>query len=135
MPEAPQEMAARHAERMGQHLGLDPQKREAFRRQAAEVMPAILAQREEVGRIRRALRDEVEKDELDMARIRGLVRSQSAAQAHLDSLVSEAMLGEARLLTPQQRRRYFHKLPWGEGRGGRRGGEGRPPGPQRPPGG
>ena len=131
MPAAPLVMAERHAERLGRHLGLGPQEREAFRRQAAESMPAILAQREEVGRIRRALRDAHGAAELDLVRIRELVRSQSAVQARLDSLVAEAMLGEAALLTPQQRQRYFHGLPW-EGRGGRRGGEMRPPAPHVP---
>ena len=76
--------------------------------------------------LRKALAGRFEGPEFDSAEFRALSSRLSEAQARLDTLVTEAMLGEAAVLTDEQRQKYAGEMPWG-----RRG----PPPERRPDGG
>lgn len=111
---------------MTAHLGLDETQRAAIAAVLEEYMPRILAQREQVHDARRDLAAGYSDTEMDAARFRTLVQRLSAAQAALDSLAAEAMLGEAAVLSPEQRRSYVTVTPWGRLAA-------RPPPPPPPP--
>jgi Spy/CpxP family protein refolding chaperone len=124
---------------LGDHLDLEEHQHDQMVNILEEMLPQILTQQDEVVRARVALRDECLSQQSDPARVREVVGRMNAAQAKLDSLVTETMLCEGEVLTPEQRSRYFLAMPWhrwgerghgaGQGRS-RHGGQG--PGPQGP---
>lgn len=100
--------------RMADWLNLDKAQREALRAILDETMPRILAQRDAVRAARHHAADQYLKPTVDPDSVRASVRRLNAAQASLDSLAAETMSREAKLLTPEQRSRYFTAMPWGE---------------------
>jgi Spy/CpxP family protein refolding chaperone len=106
---------ARHRlDRMADWLNLDPAQREALRAILDETMPRILERRDAVRAARHRAAEQYLKPTVDPDSVRASVRQLNAAQASLDSLVAETMSREAKLLTPEQRSRYFTAMPWGE---------------------
>jgi Spy/CpxP family protein refolding chaperone len=79
-----------------------------------DCLPRVLAQRDAVQAARRRAAEEYLKPVVDPDSVRLTVRRLTAAQAALDSLVAETMSREAKLLTPEQRARYFTAMPWGD---------------------
>lgn len=77
--------------------------------------------RSRVRQERRALHEAFAAAVLDTGQIRARLRSLARAQGRVDSLVTEAMLRELSLLTPEQRAAYLGAMPWGRG-GSRDGG-------------
>ena len=104
--------ALRRLDRMGQWLELDATQRTEMGKILDEMLPQILAERDSAIAARRAAHEEYFLSQADPGRIRAIVRRLSLVQARLDSLVAEAMLREAALLTPEQRARYFQAMPW-----------------------
>ncbi|MBD3335844.1 MAG: periplasmic heavy metal sensor [Candidatus Eisenbacteria bacterium] len=102
-----------HLRRMTRDLDLDPQQRSAIAAIHEELLPRIAGQRREMRRLRGEVASLYAREEVTPAEFRAKVRQLSNAQARLDSLVTEAMLAEAALLTPEQRRRYVRHMPWG----------------------
>jgi hypothetical protein len=93
---------------------LSEDQREEMNAVLDEMMPQILAEQETVQEIQGAMRREYLKRQVDREMILQLQRRGSMAQARLDSLVVEAMLREAMLLSPEQRSKYFELMPWKE---------------------
>ena len=112
-PDVPS-FAQRRLARIADWLDLDAAQREAMRAILDESMPRILAQRDAVRAARHRAAEQYLKPTVDPDSVRALVRRLNAAQASLDSLVAETMSREAKLLTPEQRSRYFTAMPWGE---------------------
>jgi Spy/CpxP family protein refolding chaperone len=106
--------AQRRLARIVDWLDLDAAQREAMRAILDESMPRILAQRDAVRAARHRAAEQYLKPAVDPDSVRIAVRRLTAAQAALDSLVAETMSREAKLLTPEQRARYFTAMPWGE---------------------
>lgn len=98
---------------LGDYLRLDDDQRERMTRLRESLVPSILAEREEVRRLRRAIHRELETAEMLPDSIAVLAGELSCAQARLDSLVLQAMLQEAGLLSLEQRQRYFGAMQWG----------------------
>lgn len=106
-------VACDRLECLARFLRLDEEQYAEMIRVREEMLPRILAERDEVQRARHAVREEYGKPAVvGPARIRLLVRSLTEAQARLDSLVAETMLQEAALLSVEQRTRYFESMPW-----------------------
>jgi Spy/CpxP family protein refolding chaperone len=106
-------------ERLGRieaRLRLEEDQREGMADVVDEMMPLILAQQEVVRESQAELHREYLKPRVDRERILELRRLGSLAQARLDSLVTETMLREVILLSPEQRAEYFEMMRWKEKR-------------------
>ena len=121
------EIMEHHVDRMTGGLGLDESQAAQIRDVLDEQVPRILEQRERVDAERQRLADLYVGTRIDTEAFREQLRRVNAAQSRLDELVGEAMLGEALVLTPEQRRRHVRAMPWGR--------TGGPPPPGGPPGG
>jgi Spy/CpxP family protein refolding chaperone len=115
-----------HLKKMTQSLGLAEKQRDAIAAIHRELLPKISEQHRAMEALRQAIATHYEGPDFDAAAFRKLARNLSEAQARLDALVTEAMLGEANLLRPDQRRKYAREMPWGR--------RGAPPPGQRPEG-
>src|SRR5262245_47591225 len=117
--------------RLARELALDPPQQRAWEAQFARVAPELHEARARVAAARATYRRALVRGDLDAAR--GATREVSQAQAVVDSLCAEAMLGEAAVLRPEQRDRYVQwTLRFPEARGRReRGMEGPPAGGRR----
>ena len=115
-----------HLRRMTQSLGLDETQRASVEAVHRDLLPQISEQHRRMEDLRQAIANHYAGPEFDAANFRALAESLSEAQARLDALVTEAMLGEAAVLTPDQRRKYAREMPWGR--------RGAPPPGQRPEG-
>jgi Spy/CpxP family protein refolding chaperone len=105
---------------MADWLNLDATQRDAMRAILDDCLPRILAQRDAGWAARRRAAEQYLKPTVDPDSVRVAVRRLNVAQAALDSLVAETMSREAKLLTPEQRARYFTAMPWGDRPGPRR---------------
>ncbi|MFH1143928.1 MAG: periplasmic heavy metal sensor [Candidatus Eisenbacteria bacterium] len=99
-------------DRMGEVLGLKGAQWTEVRGVLGEMLPRIMAERENVQQIRRRVHEEYMQPEVDAGLIRALVTDLAAAQARLDSLTAETILRESGLLTREQRLGYFRSMPW-----------------------
>lgn len=99
--------------RIGRFLDLDRSQMDGFTRLRQQNLPEILQIRDEVRGLRRTIHEEYRRPVVDSHEVRRLVSRLAATQGRLDSLASETMLGEAALLSPAQRERYFESLRWG----------------------
>jgi Spy/CpxP family protein refolding chaperone len=113
----PELLVAQHVERMSEDLSLSSEQQETIRTTLLRWMPEILAQQRRIGDLRRSIVDLYVESELDSGRFQAVVARLSEAQARLDSLATAAMLGEAEILTREQRTRYVHHMPWGRPHG------------------
>ena len=102
-----------HLNKMTESLGLDEEQRSGIEAIHRELLPKISEQHRAMEDLRRAIADHYAGPEFDAANFKKLALGLSEAQAGLDALVSEAMLGEANLLTAEQRRKYAGEMPWG----------------------
>lgn len=102
-----------HLDRLTQDLSLSESQRAAIGAVHEKLLPRIVAERSEMAETRKQVTALYGATQVDTARFRGLVRWLSLAQARLDSLVTEAILGEAAVLTHEQRLRYIRQSPWG----------------------
>jgi len=68
--------------------------------------------RERLDAIREAMRELFAQPELDRGRVTEARRHHGRLQAELDSLVTEQLLREMEILTPEQRRDYLESMPW-----------------------
>ena len=67
------------------------------------------------------MRDLLTDESIDRERVGAARRRLAAIRAEVDSLVSEHLLEELELLTPEQRDRYLERMPWERFGGGARG--------------
>jgi len=111
-PPPPEELIEHHLRRMADRLDLDAAQRRDITDVLAKVLPEIARQRQAIDRAREAVADYYGSPTFDEDTFRRLGRKLRDAQSRLDSLVTEAMLGEAALLTTEQRQRYVHEMPW-----------------------
>ena len=102
-----------HVDRMRHHLRIDREQEDAIREQLSSSMPKILRQRRAMEDARERLARVVEGPNLEMDEFRRLSQALHRAQTGLDSLVTEAMVTELRLLSPEQRRGYVAIMPGG----------------------
>jgi Spy/CpxP family protein refolding chaperone len=102
-----------HLDKMTRDLQLDDQQRSAIAKVHQGLLPRIVAERRDIEGLRREVASRYAGPTIDEAAFRSLVQQISQRQARLDSLVTEAMLGEAACLTPDQRQRYVREMPWG----------------------
>lgn len=112
-PENVDELLERHLDRMGGRLSLEPSQRSAIAALLKEHLPKILEQGKSVREARRSLSELYGATELDAEAFRTQVEILTEAQAELDRLVGEAMIAEATVLTPEQRREHIEAMPWG----------------------
>ena len=112
----------RHLDRMTRDLQLDDRQRSAIAKVHEGLLPQIISERRDMEALRREVASRYAGPTMDGAAFRSLVRQISLRQTRLDSLVTEAMLGEAAYLTHDQRQRYVREMPWG----------GAMPAPERP---
>ncbi len=111
--ERPETLLREHLLRMTESLGLDETQRAAVENVHRDLLPKIGEQFRLLGELRRSIADHYASSEFDAAQFKDLARSLSETQARLDSLVTEAMLGEAAVLTSDQRAKYAREMPWG----------------------
>lgn len=107
----PDTVIARRLDIMTEALGLNREQRQRTEEIFHWIIPQTMVKREEVTAVRRTLLTHYGDPELDPDRIRALVSKLSAAQAQLDSLVAEALLEEATVLSPDQRAKYIELTP------------------------
>ena len=116
-PRDPEALVAQHVQRMSDDLELSSEQQDTITARVLRWMPAILTQQRRVGDLRRSIIDLYVDEELDPGRFHVAVAQLSRAQARLDSLATAAMIGEAQVLTSEQRTRYVHHMPWGRPHG------------------
>jgi len=102
-----------HLRRMTASLGLDEQQRAAIETVHEKRLPGILAERRILDDLRREIANHYARPEIDSEEFLSLVRRLGEAQSRLDAHVTEAMLGEAAVLTFEQRKKYAREMPWG----------------------
>jgi len=102
-----------HLRRMSKSLGLDETQRAGVEAVHRELLPKISEQHGRMEDLRKSIATHYEGPDFDPAKFRALAESLRETQARLDALVTEAMLGEAAVLTPDQRRKYAREMPWG----------------------
>ncbi len=102
----------RRLNRICRRLQLDPDQEKAFRQVRLETLSEIDTRRQEVRQTRRALHLSCLDPETPPDHVRQLVHTLAVAQGRLDSLVTETLLRELALLTPEQRQRYLATMPW-----------------------
>ncbi len=72
----------------------------------------MFEQRQNLGEFRQELRTLLQAKVLDRERIAAIRSRHGHEQARLDSLVTERLLQELEILTPEQRERYLDRMPW-----------------------
>lgn len=102
-----------HLDRMSQDLGLDARQRSAIGAVHERLLPRIIEERRRMDALRGLVTARYSQEAIEPEGFRALVREVSGAQATIDSLVTEAMLGEAAVLTYEQRQKYVRAAPWG----------------------
>jgi Spy/CpxP family protein refolding chaperone len=112
-PEDFESIIRSHLNRMTEDLSLDRRQREAIGAVHERLLPQILDERRRMDSLRREVTSAYARPQLDYAEFRQLVRRVSNSQARIDSLITEAMLGEAAVLSDAQRERYVQYAPWG----------------------
>jgi hypothetical protein len=122
------EQAHHRVGRLARRLGLAPEMGERLGRVHMEALPGIHRHRLAVHAARGRLHQAVLAPEPAPDSVRVLLEDLHRAQARLDSLVTETLLRELSLLSPEERARYLAMMPWDFGGGprgpapGRRGG-------------
>lgn len=112
----------RRLSHLAERLNLRPDQVEHFQ-QAEQARYSQLGEfRRRLLVARTQLRDLLAAPEIDRAAVRVAIAELGRAQAAMDSLATETVLGELEVLDPEQRVLYLDFLPDG---GGRRGGRGR----------
>lgn len=101
-----------HLRRMTESLGLDDQQRTTIAALHQTLLPKIREQHRTKDRLRRELAELYASPSFEPAAFRALVEQLGKAQRELDALVTEAMLGEAAVITTDQRRKYAREMPW-----------------------
>jgi Spy/CpxP family protein refolding chaperone len=112
-PEDTASVIRSHLDRMTHDLRLDTRQRSAIAAIHEDLLPRILAERAEMDSLRREVSVAYARPAIDPNAFRALVEKVSMAQTRIDSLVTEAMLREAAVLTHDQRQRYVEESPWG----------------------
>jgi Spy/CpxP family protein refolding chaperone len=113
-------------DRVARRLELTPQQVEVFRTAHRSNQPRILAQRGQVDAARDHLQVVIAGEGTDPESVRQAISDLGHRQAVLDSLITETLLQEMEILSPEQRARYLQILPVlkgsvsgrGPGRGG-----------------
>ncbi len=100
-------------ERLTRDLGLNPEQHDGIAALHARFLPQIAAERTRMTDLRRQVSSLYMQQAIDSLRFRSVVRQLSVGQARIDSLVTDVILGEAALLTFDQRERYAREVPWG----------------------
>ena len=103
----------RHLDKMTRDLQLDQRQRSAIAKVHEGLLPLIISERRDMEALRREVASRYAGPTIDGSEFRSLVQQISRRQARLDSLVTEAMLGEADCLTHDQRQKYVREMPWG----------------------
>lgn len=102
-----------HIDRMTNDLGLDRQQQSAIGTVHERLLPQILSERREMDGLRQVVASLYGQSTIDSTELRAVVQQLSDAQERLDSLTIDAMLGEAAVLTHEQRLHYLREMPWG----------------------
>jgi len=102
-------------------LGLTADQHDRLQAMREEHRTDMLSRRDRLMASRDELHEVLSTGGLDRDRITEIRRRHGREQANLDSLVTERLLQELEILTPEQRTRYLEKMPWRRlGSGGRR---------------
>lgn len=109
------DLAKNHVKRMIEGLDLNEDQAQRLEEVHRDLLPRLASASRESERLRRAVGDQYRSNNMEPERLRETVRRLNQAQAHLDSLVVEAVLAEAAILTPDQRERYARAMPWSRG--------------------
>lgn len=120
------QLMADRMDRVARRLELTPEQVEVFRAAHRANEPRILAQRGQVDEARERLQAVIAGEGTDPDSVRRAISELGHRQAVLDSLITETLLQEMEILTPEQRARYLQILPVlkgsvsgrGPGRGG-----------------
>jgi Spy/CpxP family protein refolding chaperone len=126
----PTQLITDHLRRMDQRLMLSEAQRDQLETMMKRTMPTIIKQRQSLDLMRHKLANQYRAAEFDSDSYRSDAAALHDGQVLLDSLVVEAMIAEAAVLTREQRQEYVHMMPWPPKPGGR--GDRRSPKP--PPG-
>ncbi|MFH1842465.1 MAG: periplasmic heavy metal sensor [bacterium] len=100
-------------------LELTPEQRSTFQQLKLAAVPFIRTNRQQVIRARQLLHAACTAETVSPESVRAYVSQLAHAQGRLDSLVTETLLQEMMLLSPEQRERYLEMMPWERGPGGR----------------
>jgi Spy/CpxP family protein refolding chaperone len=112
-PDRFDDLIQNHLERMSEGLQLNEDQSRRLQAVHRNLLPRMASASRELDGLRRAVGDQYGSPEMDPDRLRGSVQHLNRVQASLDSLVVEAMLAEAAVLSPEQRARYARGMPWG----------------------
>jgi Spy/CpxP family protein refolding chaperone len=95
---------------------LDNAQREQMQVVLQQFVPAVMAQRRRLSDARQQMLTELGAGVVDKEQVKAHAANLNAAQAELDSLVTESLLREVEVLTPEQRAGYVERLAKGHRR-------------------
>lgn len=104
----------RRAERLAEHLDLSPEQRERLRRDLAPLRDELAELMKQLAEVRFKTAEVLAGETVDSTRAAEGARRAADLQGRIDRLVADAMVREARVLTPEQRRRLLD-LEWRRG--------------------
>ena len=88
---------------LGTNLHLEADRRDALRDSLRSLEPQLMEARRALREARRAFRDEMMKPEVDRQQVFRCSAEVSRCQARLDSLITEALVRESKVLRPEER--------------------------------
>ncbi len=105
------EELGRRMERLSRDLGLTEGQADSLIAIREKAFPQLVESHEMMAEIRDHLREAYLRG-TEEEQIRSYVRELNQTRARIDSLIAEAMIAEAHVLTPEQRAGYVASLPW-----------------------
>jgi Spy/CpxP family protein refolding chaperone len=109
----PSRLVEHRMRQMVHTLDLTGEQQGATRGVLERFVPQIVERRRTLETAHRNLQQELAMPSVDDEQFRARVGELNRAQSAIDSLVAEAMLAEARVLTPEQRGLYLELTPFG----------------------
>lgn len=107
----PEQIVEGHLRGMTEHLGLDEQQQQAIRAVLERHAPLLVEFQLQVQVTGKTLADAYGAPDFDPTQFQRLTAEASDARSRLDSLSSVMLVGEAAVLTPEQRRKFAEVAP------------------------
>lgn len=114
---SPEAFIAHRLDRVSERYGLDEAQRARMEDVLRRFVPDVMAQHRRVTEARAGVLAQLGAAVVNEDSVRVRTMELNAAQTELDSLVTESMLREVLVLTPEQRARYVEHLHLGHDRG------------------
>jgi Spy/CpxP family protein refolding chaperone len=110
-PPDPSRLVDDHVRGVTQHLGLSTEQQQEIRMVLEQHAPQLVELQRQVAELRVQLSEAFAAPQFDIKRFQKLTRASSAARSAMDSLSAMMLVGEAAVLTPEQRIKFAEVAP------------------------